>query len=163
MSYSIILIITSVLLIPGIVASFIPGIPNLLYMLLIALVFGVYDGFVHITTSNALTLTIVVVVAMLIDLVAGIIGAKWGGASWKSILYGIGGLLVGSIFIPVPVVGSIVGMFLGVLLHEMHRTHNIRIANKAAMGSLLGFLAGTGVRILASIVFFVLFIVFAVN
>lgn len=163
MSYAIILTISSLLLVPGILASLIPGIPNLLYMLLVTLVFGFYDNFVHITGSNIITLIIVAVVAMLIDFISGIIGAKWGGASWKSIIYGLAGLVVGSMFIPVPIFGSVIGMFLGVLFYEYYRTRSVRVANRAAVGSFLGFLAGTSVRVGASILFLILFVVFAAN
>jgi uncharacterized protein YqgC (DUF456 family) len=101
--------------------------------------------------------------AMLIDFISGIVGAKWGGAHWSSIASGIVGLIVGSVFIPIPVVGSLAGMFLGVLSSEYYRTHNLKKAEKAAMGSFFGFIAGTGVRIIASVVFLILFIVFSWN
>ncbi len=163
MTYTIILIISSLLLIPGIIMAFIPGIPNLVYMFAIAIFFGLYDNFFNITPMNILTLAIISMIAMLIDFISGIIGAKWGGAHWSSIASGIIGLIIGSVFIPVPILGSLVGMFLGVFSSEYYRTHNLKKAEKAALGSFLGFIAGTGVRIIASIVFFVLFIVFAWN
>ena len=156
-----ILVAASVLLIPGILMAIIPTVPGMLYMLVIVLVYGIYDHFVHVTWIEFGILAAITAVAMIIDTVSGLIGAKWGGAHWSSIVSGIVGLILGSALIPIPIVGSIIGMFFGVLASEWYRTRNMSQAHRAATGSLLGTLAGAGVKIVAAIVFLVLFIIFA--
>lgn len=162
MPQTIILILATILLIPGIIMSVIPAIPGMIYMLVIALLYGFYDNFMHLTWTDIGILAIVAVITMLVDFFAGIAGAKWGGAHWTSIISGIVGLVLGSLFIPIPFIGSIIGMFLGVLVSEWYRTRDSRLANKAATGSLVGTLVGTGFKLVASIVFLILFVVLVV-
>lgn len=158
---SVTLTIFVVLLLPGLVMAIVPGLPGLLYMLVIAVIFGLIDHFTHFTLGNLGILAAITAVAMLLDLFSGIIGAKWGGAHWSSIMYGLAGLIVGSLVIPVPIVGGLVGMFLGVLFAEWYRTASIKKANKAAIGSFAGSLVGMIGNGVAAAAFFTLFIIFA--
>jgi len=161
MSYILILIISLILLLPGLAIAFIPSVPNMVYMFLVVVLFGLFDKFDHVTSANLLVLGIIVFVVMLLEFISGLVGAKWGGSSWKSVFYGLAGLVLGSFMIPVPIFGGVIGMFLGVLLSELYRTNDMRSANRAALGSLLGFLAGTGIRFVGALVFFVMFVVYA--
>lgn len=154
-------ILAILLLVPGLIMAIVPGLPGLLYMLVIALVFGLIDQFTHMTLGNFGILALITAVAMLLDLFSGIIGAKWGGAHWTSIIYGLAGLIIGSVVIPVPIVGSLAGMFLGVLFSEWYRTANIKKAHKAAVGSFAGSLVGMVGNGVAAVAFLTLFIVFA--
>lgn len=107
-------------------------------------------------------LAAIVVVAFAVDFVAGIVGAKWGGAHWSSILWGLAGLVIGTFIFPAPLIGSVLGMFLGTLASELYRTKDLRHANRAATGSFLGWLAGMGFKLGAAFVFVILLIVFMI-
>lgn len=155
------LIIAIVLLIPGLVMAIVPGLPGLLYMLTIATVFGFVDGFTHLTLGNLGILAAITAVAMLLDLFSGIIGAKWGGARWSSVIYGMIGLIIGSLVIPVPIVGSLAGLFLGVLFAEWYHTANFKKANKAAIGSFAGSMVGMAGNAVAAVAFVTFFIIFS--
>ena len=159
MPYILLVILFSIALIPGILLALVPGIPGILYMLLVVAIFGFIDHFVHLSGHDMIVLSVITGVTLLIDFIAGIVGAKWGGAHWSSIIWGVVGLVLGGIFIPIPFVGSIIGMFLGVLASEWHRTKDVRLANKAAVGSFLGWVAGTAFKVLASVAFLVVFVV----
>lgn len=161
MSHLLIIILTSVLLLPGVIMALIPGLPGLLYMLTVALIFGVFDHFEHLTLSNLGILALIMVLAMIADLSSGLIGARWGGASKKSLLYGFLGILVGTVAIPVPVVGSLAGLFIGILAAEWYRTADIKKAEKAALGGFAGSLIGMAVNVTAAITFVVVFLIFA--
>ena len=158
-----ILISSALLLLPGIILSVIPNIPGLFYMLLIAICFGFYDHFVHLTSMDIVVLASLVIVAMAADMISGIAGAKWGGATWQSLIWGLVGLVLGSFLIPVPIVGSLIGMFLGILGSEWYRTKDLKKAHKAAVGSFAGTVAGTIIKGIAAVVFLILFIIFAIN
>ena len=161
MSHIILVILASLLMIPGIITSiFMPG---TLYMFVIALVFGYIDQFAHLTPGEVGILAAITGIALIVDFLAGIIGAKSGGAHWTSIVWGLVGFIIGSAIIPIPVVGSLVGMFLGVLGSEWYRTKDGRQAKKAATGTFLGWVAGTGFKIGAALVFLALFIVCAIS
>jgi uncharacterized protein YqgC (DUF456 family) len=153
MTHTIIEIIFILLLIPGIILAIIPNIPGMIYMLLIAICFSIYDQFVHVTGTDLAILSGIVAVVMLVDFFSGVAGAKWGGAHWSSILSGLIGLVFGSVLIPLPIIGSLIGMFIAILATEWHRTRNIRQANKAAMGSLAGTLIGTVIKAAGAIIF----------
>ena len=156
-------IISIILLIPGLVTAFIPGFPNLVYMFVIMLGFGIYDKFVHLTSINIIVIGIIVTAVMFVDFISGIAGAKLGGAHWVSMFSGFIGLIIGTFLIPVPILGSLIGMFLGILLSEWYRTKDIRKANKAAVGSFIGTVAGMVIRVLTSFIIFVLFMFFVFN
>jgi uncharacterized protein YqgC (DUF456 family) len=157
--YYVILIVASLLLIPGIFMAFMPF-PGILYMFAIALVAAMLDGFVHLSSTDIGVLAILSVLVILADVFSGMIGAKAGGAHWSSAIWSIVGFIAGSLLIPVPVLGSLTGMLLGVLVSEWYRTKDVRHANKAALGTFWGWLAGTGFKLVASVAFLVLFLVF---
>ncbi len=103
-----------------------------------------------------------VVFTIVADIVLGLVGARWGGAHWTSILWGIVGLIVSGFILPVPVLGSLVGMFAAILISEWLRTKDADKAQKAALGGFLGWLAGMGFKLVAFFVFIILFIVLAI-
>lgn len=160
---TIILISSVVLLVPGIILSVIPNVPGLFYMLLISICFAVYDHFVHVTAMNIVVLSSLVIVATAADMIAGIAGAKWGGARWSSLIWGLVGMIIGTFVLPFPILGGIIGMFIGILLSEWQRTKNLKKARVAAVGSFAGTVSGMLIKIIAAVVFVVLFIIFALN
>lgn len=118
--------------------------------------------FSNISALDIWILAAFILVTLLADFILGLWGARWGGAAWKSIAWGLVGLVAGTFIIAVPVVGSLAGMFLGVLISEMYRTRDLDKANKAAVGSFLGWLLGMGFKLIAIFVFIILFILLAV-
>ncbi len=153
-------ILFTLLLIPGIIASFFPAIPGTIYMFIVAILYDAVTGFQKISGTELVVLAVIVAVAMLIDFVAGSVGASKGGANMKSILAGMVGLIFGSLFIPIPVVGSFAGFYIGVFTGEILQHHSKSKALKAAKYGLAGSLVGTVSNICLSLVFFILFIYF---
>jgi|ERR1035437_3447216 uncharacterized protein YqgC (DUF456 family) len=141
------------LLVPGIIMSVVPGFPGLLYMFVIVVIFKIAGYGMHISAFDIVILAVITVFAMAIDFFSGAIGAKWGGAHWSSFFSGFAGLLLGSFFIPIPIAGSLLGMFLGILASELYRTRNTAKAGKAAAYSIVGSVLGGVVNILCAILF----------
>ena len=160
MSYFLLITIFTLLLLPGILGAFLP-IPGLLYMLLVALIFGFIDGFQNILLWEISVLAGIAVLSTINDYLSGILGAKYGGASKKSVLYGFIGMLIG-IFV-FPPFGGLAGIFLGILLAEILRHGNKDKAIKAATGSLIGSAIGMAITLAFSIVFIFLFVLFALH
>ena len=107
----------------------------------------------------------VLIITLLIAIVIGILdyiipakGTKYFGGS----KYGIWGTNIGlvvGIFIPIPF-GFLIGPFLGALVGELiYNSQEKGRALKAATGSFIGFLAGTFMKVLVSLLFFGLFLV----
>jgi uncharacterized protein YqgC (DUF456 family) len=135
--------------------------PGLFYMGVIALVFSAIDNFAHITSGNWWVLGGIIFAGFFIDIMAGLLGARYGGAHARSLLFGALGMFVGTFLIPVPVFGTFAGFFLAVFLSEYFGRKNTHLALKAALGGMAGAVVGTGVNILCALAFLVMFLVFA--
>ncbi len=160
MYYTIFLIISAVMLVPAIFLVFIPTFPALWYMFFVASAFALFDGFQNLSWTGLGILGAIVLLSMIIDTLAGIVGAKYGGASKKSLIYGFVGIIVGTVlFFPF---GGLLGLFGGVLLAEFIAHKNQDIALKAATGSLIGTVVGMMLNCLLAITFLVLFLIFVI-
>jgi uncharacterized protein YqgC (DUF456 family) len=104
-----------------------------------------------------ITLIIAVVIGIL-DYIIPAKGTKYFGGS----KYGIWGTNIGlviGIFAPIPF-GFLIGPFVGALVGELiYNSQEKGRAFKAATGSFIGFLAGTFMKVLVSLLFFGLFLV----
>ncbi len=152
------IILFSTLIFPGMILVLIPGMPAIPYMFLVALIFGFVDKFQNISPRNLIVLGVIVLLSIAVDYAAGILGAKYGGASKKSIIFGFLGSLLGTLLLPP--FGGIVGIFAGVLIAEFMQFYDHKKAVKAASYTLAGSIAGLLVNFLLAIIFFTLFLVF---
>ena len=100
MSVTIPLVIASVVMAPGILMAFIPMLPALSYMFIIALIFGIYEKFTALSGGETIVLLCVVIVSIVLDHVSGVLGAKYAGAHTKSLLWGLLGAIIGTFFSP---------------------------------------------------------------
>lgn len=158
MYYSIFLIISSLLLLPAIFLVFIPAFPALWYMFFVASAFALFDGFAHISLAGLSILGGIVLLSMIVDTLSGIVGAKYGGASKKSLIYGFVGIIIGTVlFFPF---GGLLGLFGGILLAEFMAHRDQGLALKAATGSLIGTFVGMILNCLLAIAFLVTFLIF---
>jgi uncharacterized protein len=139
------------LALPGIAMAFIPMLPALSYMFVVALVFAIFDGFATLTSNELLILFGFVAISFIIDHSAGLLGAKYGGAHAKSLLWGILGSLIGTFTFPP--VGTFIGLFVAVFIAEMYYKKNHGGALKAAGGALIGTVIGVIVNIILAIAF----------
>ena len=160
MPYYILIIIFSILLLPGLVGSFLtlPGIP---YMFGVSIIYAFIDRFQHITHSEVLFLGIIALIAVAVDYSSGMLGAKFSGASKRALILGVIGLFIGLFLFPP--FGGFLGMFLGILIGELTNYSHYKKALKAASGSLAGVVAGALINLALGILFLVLFIIFAKN
>jgi uncharacterized protein YqgC (DUF456 family) len=140
----------------GILGSFLPVLPGppiswigLLLLYLIPAVAVDYT-FLGVTLGVAL-----LILAM--DYVIPIIGTKYFGGSRAGAIGSTVGLIVGLFF---PPLGFIIGPFVGAFFGEIifNANSNSKHAFKSAVGSFIGFLAGTFMKTLVSIVYLGLFI-----
>lgn len=154
----IVLIILSLLLaIVGILGAVYPIIPGAIvsYSSLVVFFFATND---KISVWGLIIWGIVVGIISLIDaLMAPLITKRMGGS--KSATKGsFIGVLVGSFFIPP--FGMILGSFIGALVGEWIETNNLDSkAIKVAIGSFLGFILGTGLKLMVSIMILITLII----
>ena len=159
MPHWLLLTISILLMLPGLGLVFIPMVPAIAYMFVIALCFALVDGLVNISSFNLWILGSVVVISILIDQLSGIVGAKYGGASRKAILFGFIGAIIG--LFTIPFFGALVGLFAGVLLAELFLNKSRSDAVRAATGALIGSATGIAVNFCLALLFIILFTAFA--
>jgi uncharacterized protein YqgC (DUF456 family) len=143
----IISIFTIFLLLAGVIAVFLPGVPTPFLSWLGALLcFLVWkDGPVNTTLfaiASGLTLF-----AHAFEFAGSYFGAKWFGASWRGGLGAFAGGILGMVtllFLPVPggvflsVAGLFIGPFVGAVVGELLGNREWREAAKSGLGTVLG-------------------------
>jgi len=155
------IIIAALLMLPGILGVLVPMLPGIPFMLVVALIYGVADRFVHLSGGEFAILAVIAAASILVDYFSGIIGARFGGASKRATLYGMIGLIVGLIF--VPPFGSMLGLVAGVIIAELSLHKDEKRAIKAATGSLIGAITGIVINTVLALVFLGLFIYFGLS
>jgi uncharacterized protein len=150
------LIVVFVLMTVGVMGTVLPVIPGTILIFLAALVYAVVEGFQVIGWPTLVVMGLLTAVATTADIWASSVGARIGGASGWSVLFGLAGGLVGLVFLSLP--GAVIGAVLGVLLTEMMRVRDWRKALRAGGGWLVGWLLSAVVQLAAGLVMVVIFI-----
>lgn len=137
-------ILVAIVMLLGIAGALVPGLPGVPLILAGALLHKVFAE----TSVPWWVIILMVAVAALggvMELLAGVVGAKWFGASrWGLIGAGVG-LLVG-LFFSIP--GLIFGPLLGAIIGELTLgRREVGEAAKAGVGAGLGFAAGLVLKI----------------
>lgn len=160
MNYVAFVIVFALLLIPGALMALVPMFPTFWYLIGMTAIFGAIDGFTHLTAGNFMVLVGIFLLSVAVEWSAGFLGAKFGGAGWRSLFWGAVGALIGVVLLPP--FGAIPGLFLGVLGSELYRKKDGVAAFRAAGGALLGTLSGIILNTLLAAAFVVLFLIFAI-
>ena len=132
----------------GLLGTIYPAIPGLGLMFGGAWLMGYAQDYAVIGTATLLVLFVVSAFGLAMDFVAGMLGAKYTGAS-KEALWGafIGGI-VGAFFVPA---GLILGPLLGAAIGEFADKRNLWLAGKVGIGALAGFIVGTVTKVGAAL------------
>ncbi|MDY2585827.1 DUF456 domain-containing protein [Winogradskyella aquimaris] len=144
-----------ILMILGILGSFLPIIPGPLTSWVGLLALHFTKGVQLSNTFLVITLLVAIFIYIL-DYIIPAVGTKRFGGSKEGMIGTTLGLVVG-LLTPIPF-GIIIGPFLGALVGEMVHRNDINKAMKAAFGSFLGFVASTFLKFITAIIFFGFFI-----
>ena len=161
MTHSTLVLLFGLLLIPGFAMVFVPMLPGFWFLLAVVVLFALIDGFTHVTAGNFALLGVIFALSIIVDWSAGLLGAKLGGAAWKSLLYGVLGGFVGLLILPP--LGTFLGLFVGVFLGELLRRRGEGLALRAASGALIGALSGVAINVLLATLFIGLFLFFSIS
>ena len=136
--------------IAGCLLPILPG-PPLSYLGLIAIHL---TSKIDFSSKFLISWGIIVIVVSILDYVIPIWGTKFFGGS----KYGVWGSMVGLLAgLFIPPIGIIIGPFIGAVAGEM-LAGNKQNALKAGFGSFIGFIAGTVVKMLVSLIMLYYFI-----
>ena len=161
MTATVMIIMAVLLMLLGLVGVFLPILPGIPFMFVIALAYSLITKFQILTPVELGWLGGLTVISIVVDYLSGVLGAKFGGASGKSLLVGLIGFLIGLVLFPP--FGGFVGMFLGIAIAEIYFWKHISTALRAASGGVVGSLVGMLVNLLIGLVLLVLFVVCALS
>lgn len=140
----ILLVILSILLLVGGIAGCIlpilPGVP-LAYA---GVLLMHWTDKVHFSTTQLLVWLVIVIVLQILDYISPILGSKYGGGTSHGNRGCMAGTILGLFFMPW---GIILGPFLGAVVGEMLGGSDLPHAVRAGVGSLIGFMLGTLLKI----------------
>lgn len=125
----------------GTIAPLLPGTPLIFAGVLL---YGLFDGFVHLSVSATVAILILMVMSLVVEYFSGVIGAKSFGASkygnWGALIGGLTGLL----WLPL---GLILGPLFGAILGELYYKKDLQSAFRSGIGTLVGLMGGTLIKL----------------
>ncbi len=124
----------------GVAGSFLPGIPGPPLVMVAAALHKLYFGAASVSITVLVVMALLMILSLVLDFVASLIGARKLGATWLgmtgAVIGAIAGLFLG-------IVAVIIGPFIGAVLFEMMGGRKFEEAGRAGLGAVVGMLAGT--------------------
>ena len=133
-------ILSGVLIVAGMAGAVLPAIPGVPLVFAGMLLAAWTDHFQHVGALTLSVLGILALVAILIDFVAGLLGARRVCASGRALWGATFGTLIG-LFFGLP--GLLLGPFVGAVVGELSTGSKVEKATKVGIGTWLGLLFGT--------------------
>jgi len=149
-------ILGGLLMVVGLIGAVVPVLPGppISYVGLLLLHFTKWADF---SSNFLIVMAVVAVVVTAIDYFVPMWGTKKFGGSKAGVRGSTIGLIIGVFFFPP--FGIIIGPFLGALIAElMLNSDDFNKALRSGLGSLVGFLMGTGLKLGASLLMTVYFV-----
>ncbi|MEO8278302.1 MAG: DUF456 domain-containing protein [Ideonella sp.] len=149
-------LLSVLLIIAGLAGTVLPALPGTA-LILGGIVLGAWiDGFARVGTGMLAVITVIAVLAWVLDFVAGLLGAKRAGASRQAIIGAMIGTVVGLFmgFVGVlfmPLVGAAIGEFIAI--KDQRRALHVGVA------TWLGIMAGLLAKVVLGFVMIGLFVV----
>ncbi len=155
----VLIIIGIILVIAGLLGAVLPGLPGppLSFIALVMLQFTSKEPF---GMNFLIIMGVIMAVIVVLDYVIPVYGTKKFGGSKKGVWGSTIGLIVGLFVLPplgivigpFGILGIILGPFVGAYIGERMDNKDSNTAMRAAVGSFIGFLAGTFIKVVYSIV-----------
>jgi uncharacterized protein YqgC (DUF456 family) len=133
-------VLAALLVVAGIVGAVLPAIPGVPLVFAGMLLAAWADHFQHVGAFTLTLLGVLSLIALLIDFVAGMLGAKRVGASTRALWGATLGTFAG-LFFGIP--GLLLGPFAGAVLGELTAGSKVHKATSVGIGTWLGLLFGT--------------------
>jgi uncharacterized protein YqgC (DUF456 family) len=145
-----VIVVCSILMVTGLLGVVLPILPGIPLAWLGLFIFAIGTGFERISIATVVIFAILTVLALLLDFLAPMLGAKKYRASKLGVFGAFLGFTVG-IFV-LGFWGIILGPFIGALLGELIAGRRPTQALKSAFGTFLGFIAGALFKIIIILV-----------
>lgn len=147
-------LIAAALILVGLLGTFLPVLPGLPVMFAGMWLAAWADDYQRVGVGTLVLLGLLVLLSIVVDFAASMIGARRVGASGKAI-WGAGiGSVVG-LFFGLP--GLLAGPFLGASLGELWHGRQFRAATRVGFGTWLGLLLGAIFKLLLALAMLAIF------
>lgn len=141
----------------GLVGTIVPVLPGVGFVFGGILLYALYFGVSTVGMTTLILLGIAAFFSFILDLLASLYGAKRFGASRYGIWGSVVGGIVGLALLSLP--GLFAGLFLGAMAGEyFFGKKKADQALRAGIGSILGFLAGTVLKLLLAVIMIGVFV-----
>lgn len=144
-----IFILAFLLIVLGIIGCVVPMLPGtpLSYVGILLLHFTKQ---VQFTTTELIVWLILILILQVLDYITPMLGSKYSGGSTYGNRGCIAGTIIGLFFMPW---GILLGPFLGAVFGEMLGGRDLEHALRAGIGSMIGFVLGTLLKVIVGIYF----------
>lgn len=136
--------LAAALVLVGIAGTILPALPGVGLVFTGMLLAAWVGDFQQIGWPTLIVLGVLTALALVVDFIAGVMGAKRLGASQWALWGAALGTLAGLMFFPI---GLVVGPFAGALIGELLAGGTLRKATSVGLGAWLGFIFGTIAKI----------------
>ncbi|MFA5536860.1 MAG: DUF456 domain-containing protein [Bacillota bacterium] len=149
------LILAIVFFVIGFIGTIIPVLPGVTLIYGGMLLYGFMTGFSSLDANFFILQTLALLLIIATDFFASALGTRKFGGSKQSAWGAILGTIPGLIFLGP--IGIILGPFLGAVLVEMLLGKEVRQAVNVGFGTLIGFIGGTLLKLIAETIMVVYF------
>jgi uncharacterized protein YqgC (DUF456 family) len=146
--------LTLLVMLAGLVGSLLPVLPGTPLVLVAAIGHRLYFGATSVSNLVLGVLVALTLISIVFDFLAGMLGAKKFGATWRGMTGAVIGGIVG-LFFNLP--GIILGPFIGATLFEMLGDKEFKKAAHAGLGATIGLLLGIVGKFSICVVMMILF------
>jgi uncharacterized protein YqgC (DUF456 family) len=134
----------------GALLSVVPLMPGPLLVWGVGVIFAVIDGFERLTVPALAAMTVLMIAGSTSEVWMQFFGIRMEGSSCLSTIGSLAGGLVGTFVIPIPILGTVIGMVIGALAFELMRVGELDRALKAGHNTFKLYLVGFAVEFAAS-------------
>jgi len=153
----VVLIIAILLMLIGLAGTFLPVLPGIPVVFLAIAGYGWYEGFKVVTPKFLAIMAGLTVLSILVDYLAGLLGAKFFGSSpagiWGAFVGGILGLVLGG------PVGLVLGPWIGAFVGEYVKLRDVNKAWRVGVGTVVGIFTGVAAKVVIGLVMIIWFLI----
>ncbi|HHV75788.1 MAG TPA: DUF456 family protein [Syntrophothermus lipocalidus] len=141
----------------GLAGTFLPVLPGIPVVFLAIAGYGWYEGFKVVTPKFLAIMAGLTVLSILVDYLAGLLGAKFFGSSpagiWGAFVGGILGLVLGG------PVGLVLGPWIGAFVGEYVKLRDVNKAWRVGVGTVVGIFTGVAAKVVIGLVMIIWFLI----
>jgi len=149
------LILALILFVLGLLGTVLPVLPGAILIYGGMLLYGIMTQFTTLGTNFFLIQALILVLVLAVDFLASAVGTRQFKGSKQAVWGAAIGTVLGMIFFGP--LGLIIGPFLGAVIAELLQNPNLNQAIWVGIGTLIGFVSGTFLKIAIEIIMIVYF------